>query len=71
MPGDVITREAETNHVMLVTKIESKPPQRFVYLTYHSTNRLDYSFSDMINGFGGFTGFKYWKLRDRFAADPN
>lgn len=69
MPGDVITHEGIGNHVMLVTKIESKAPQRFVYLTYHSTNRLDYSLSDITNGFGA-TGYKYWKLRDKFKADP-
>jgi hypothetical protein len=69
IPGDVITHEGNGEHVMLVTKIESQPPQRFVYLTYHSTDRRDYSFSDVMNGFGS-TGYKYWKLKEVFEADP-
>jgi hypothetical protein len=68
-PGDVITHQDSShgNHVMLVTGLDIDGPLRVPLLTYHTTDRLDYPFGEVMKGFG-VEGYKYWKLKDFFDA---
>jgi len=63
--GDVMLEYQDgsdtANHVMIVTKVQ----QGRVYLSYHSTNRLN-MFVDVIMSYGAHTRYSCWKILDYY-----
>jgi hypothetical protein len=67
VPGDIIGHDDSTHggHYMFATGILSNPPLHNLLLSYHTTDRLDFSFSDVMVLLG-VEGYRYWHVNDIF-----
>ncbi len=72
--GDIVMYQtpdfSNPDHAMMVTKVLCGVDGNEIYLTYHSTDTLNKSLSEIENICHPDTKYFYWKVNDVFSGEP-